>query len=162
VFQIPLFRTPTERRRCSCPGSRRFAGSSYRLTAIATTGSTATSPESIGAPSQADRHHPRRGTWARRADEHRWRPARACRDAGVGRHRTQHRIHAGTAALLNVTCSTRRRRSSTVPDLPPVPGRCAHCRRHAIGAPGLDVKQLHVDDERDKLAMVSSQPVPIN
>ena len=66
-----------------------------------------------------------------------------------------------TAGLLNVSvfdASTQ----FTVPDLVALPAGAVLAKVQAIGAPGLDVNNFTLDDERNKLAMVSSQPVPLN
>jgi len=161
VFQIPLFRTPTEPT-LLVPRLAAFAGSSYRLTAIATTGSTATSAESIVLRRKLTGTTLAAGTWlaaptstmATRTSVS-WTPV-----SGATVHSIE--FTQGTAALLNVTVFDAATTQLTVPDLVALPGGALTADVNAIGAPGLDVNSFMLDDERDKLAMVSSQPVPIN
>jgi len=160
VFQIPLFRTPTETT-LLVPKLAAFPGSTYRLTGVASTGSTATSAESIVLRRKLTGTTLAAGTWltaptsamATRTGAS-WAPV-----PGATVHSVE--FTQGTASLLNVTVFDATTQF-TVPELVALPSGALNADINAIGAPGLDVQSFTLDDERDKLAKVSSQPVPIN
>jgi hypothetical protein len=160
VFQIPLFRTPADAT-LLVPKPAAFPSSTYRLTAIANTGASATASQSIVLRRALTGPTLAAGTWlapptstmATRTGVS-WAPV-----SGATVHSVE--FTQGTAALLSVTvfdASTQ----FTVPDLVALPAGALNADINAIGAPGLDVNNFALDDDVDKLAMVSSQPVPIN
>ena len=160
VFAIPLFRTPTDAT-LLVPKLAAFPASKYRLIGIANTGTSSTATESIVLRRGLASTTLAAGTWlnpptsvmATRTGVS-WGPASGATLHGV-------EFAQGTAALLNVSvfdASTQ----FTVPDLVALPAGALTVKVNAIGAPGLDVNSFTLDDDRNKLAMVSSQPAPIN
>jgi hypothetical protein len=160
VFQIPLFRLPTDAT-LLVPKLAAFPGSTYRLTGVSNTGMSATAAESIVL---------RRGLTGMTLAAGMWLTAptstMVSRTGASWAPVTGATVHSveftqGTAKLLNVTvfdASTQ----FTVPDLVALPSGAITAKVNAIGAPGLDVMNLSLDADKNKLVMVSSQPVLLN
>ncbi len=161
VLQLPLFRTPANTT-LLVPKLAAFAGSTYRLTAIANTGASATAAESIVLRRKLTGTTLMAGTWL--AAPTSTMASRTGVSYAPVSGATIHSIEfkQGTAGLLNISMFDASTSQLTIPDLVALPQGALEVDINAIGAPGLDVNNFTLDDEKDKLAMVSSQPVPLN
>lgn len=158
VFTLPLFRTPTDTT-LLVPRLAAFPASKYRLVGIANTGTSATASESIVLRRGLTTTTLAAGTWLApptstmvTRTEASWSPV-----AGATVHSVE--FTQGTAKLLNVSVFDATTTEFTVPDLVALPAGAITADVNGIGAPGLDVDNFTLDNERDKLVMVSSQPV---
>lgn len=160
VFQIPLFRTPTDPTLLT-PKLAAFSATGYRLTAIANSGDAATAPNSIVLRRGLTASPLPAGTWLTPpANATATRTSAAWTAvAGATVHSVQYT--QGTASLLNITVfdSTTQ---VTIPELVSLPLGMLRVEISAIGAAGLDVNNFSLDAESDKLAQVTVQPVLIN
>jgi len=161
VLQVPLFRTRTDAT-LLVPKLAAFAGSSYRLTAISNTGMSATAAASIVLRRKITGTTLMAGTWLGAPTS-----TMASRTgvsyapvSGATIHSVE--FKQGTAGLLNVSVFDSSTTQFTIPDLVALPLGPLDVDINAIGAPGLDVNNFVLDDEKDKLSMVSSQPIVLN
>ncbi len=161
VFQIPLFRTPTDATLLA-PKLAAFTGAtSFRLTAIANTGTDPATTQSVlirrvlGGPTLAA------GTWLTPPASPTITRTSATWTAVAGA--TVHSVEykQGTASLLNVT-SFDGSTTMTIPDLVALPAGTITGTVSGIGADGLDVTDFALDEDKDKLVAVSAQTATIN
>jgi hypothetical protein len=160
VVQIPSFRTPTDAT-LLLPRPAVFAGTSYRLTGIASNGQTQNAIESIVLRRGLSGTTLAAGTWLSPPANAIASRTAASWSAVSGATVQNVEYTQGTAKLLNVTAFDGTTQI-TIPDLITLPSGPIVAGVKAIGAPGLDVNSFALDDVRDKLQMVSSQPVLIN
>ena len=161
VFQIGLFRTPTDATLLT-PKIAAFPGATgYRLTAIANNGVDPATTQSIVIRRVLTGPTLAAGTWLTppvsptiTRTGAKWTPI-----TGATVHSVEYK--QGTASILNVTAfdsST----EMTIPELIALPAGTLTGTVSGIGADGLDVMDFALDEDEDKLNAVSAQVVTIN
>ncbi len=161
VFQMPLFRTPTDATLLT-PKLAAFTGAtSYRLTAIASNGTDPATTQSIVIRRVLTGPTLAAGTWLTPPASPtitrtgaKWTPI-----AGATVHSVEYK--QGTASVLNITAfdsST----EVTIPELVALPAGTLTGTLSGIGAEGLDVMDFALDVDEDKLNAVSAQTATIN
>ncbi|CAN5899804.1 hypothetical protein BH11MYX3_BH11MYX3_41150 [soil metagenome] len=160
VFQIGLFRTPTDATLLT-PKLPAVGGTSYRLTAVANNGTDPATTQSIVLRRALTGPTLTAGTWLAPPAAPVVTRTSASWTAVPGATVQSVEYTQGTANLLNVSVfdgSTQ----VTVPDLVALPAGMITAAVNAIGAEGLDVTEFSLDADRDKLNQVSGQTVTLN
>ncbi|MGE0871804.1 MAG: hypothetical protein AB7P03_24825 [Kofleriaceae bacterium] len=160
VFQIPLFRTPTEPS-LKVPSLASVSGTGYRLTGLATDNAQTPKPESIVLRRGLTGTALSAGTWIAPPTN-----TTVTRTAAAWTPSTGATVHSveyaqGTAKLLNITVFDGTT-SVTVPDLVALPAGLLIGKVSAIGAAGLDTSSFSLDSDRDKLSEVAAASTQIN
>jgi hypothetical protein len=161
VFQIPLFRLPTDATLLT-PKLAAFTGAtSYRLTAIATNGTDPATTQSIVIRRVLTGPTLAAGTWLTPPTSPTITRTGATWTPITGATVQSVEYKQGTASLLNVTVfdgST----EMTIPELIALPAGTLTGTFQGIAADGLDVMDFALDVDEDKLDAVAGQTVTIN
>ena len=160
VFQVPIFRTPTDATLLT-PKLAQFSGATYRLTAIATNGTDPATTESIVLHRGLSTTTLAAGTWLTPPASPTVSRTMASWATVTGA--TVHSVEytQGVANLLNVT-SFDGTTEVMIPDIVALPSGPLTVKVNAIGAEGLDVMDFSLDADRDKLDKVAAQTITIN
>ncbi len=161
VFQLPLWRTPSEPS-LLVPSLSSVSATNYRLTGIAKANTMEIAPTSIvlrramtgTVLSAGDWLEPPTNVSVTRLGAS-WTP-----NPNATVHSVEYEQDDGTQLLnISVFDSTT---SVTIPELLTLPAGLIIGEVNAIGAPGLDPTSFSLDEDRDKLNQVGSSPTQIN
>lgn len=161
MFQIPLFRIPTDATLLT-PKLAAFPGAtSFRLTAIANNGTDPATSQSIVIRRVLTGPTLAAGTWLAppAAPMITRTGAKWSTIPGATVHGIEYK--QGTASILNVTAfddST----EMTIPDLIALPAGTLTVTAQGIAADGLDVMDFALDEDEDKLDAVAAQTVTLD
>lgn len=160
VFQIGLFRTPTDPTLLT-PKLAALTATGYRLTAIAGNGTDPATSQSIVLRRGLATTTLAAGAWLTPPSGA--TATRTSANLGTVTGATVQSIEytQGTANLLNVT-SFDGSSEVAIPDLVALPAGAITATINAIGAEGLDVTDFSLDADKDKLSQVSAQTITIN
>lgn len=161
LFQIPLFRLPSDATLLT-PKLAAFAGAtSFRLTAIASNGTDPATTQSIVIRRALTGPTLSAGPWLLPPGSPtitrtggKWTPITGATVHGV-------EYKQGTARLLNVTVFDATT-EMTIPELVALPSGTLTATVQGIGADGLDVTDFALDVDQDKLDAVAGQTITLN